>query len=171
VSDVAKARILIAEDSLAAARVLQFRLESAGLSVDAARNGREALEKALRTQFDLVVTDEQMPSMSGRELCRELRSIERYARTPIILLTAKRFELDLNELKRDLGICAVFGKPFSPESLLRTIEGQLGISSMTTELSERYSARGVKKVSPGVTATRITTWKFGDDWISGDIGS
>lgn len=49
-----KARILVADDSLAAAKRLQFSLERAGFSVDLARDGPEALEKARQVQYDLV---------------------------------------------------------------------------------------------------------------------
>jgi DNA-binding response OmpR family regulator len=124
-SNNSRARILVVEDSLAAAKRLQFSFQQAGFKVDVARNGREALAKARQRKFDLVVTDEQMPEMTGREWCQELRNDERYADTPIIFLTAKQFEIDAAELSDDLHVCATFGKPFSPQALVRKVEAEL----------------------------------------------
>ena len=81
-----RANVLVVEDSLAAAKRLQISLQQAGMAVEIARNGRDAWEKTRRKQFDLVITDEQMPIMSGRQLCQHLRADDRYAQTPINLL-------------------------------------------------------------------------------------
>ena len=86
-------RALIADDNVALARVTQFALNGAGYETEATYNGRLALEAALKTQFDIVITDQQMPEMTGVELCRELRNLPQYASCPIILLTAKGLEL------------------------------------------------------------------------------
>ena len=72
-------KILLAEDSLTAVKRLQSSLDNAGFYVESADDGKVALTKARQKQFDFIVTDEQMPVMSGQELCRELRSDERYA--------------------------------------------------------------------------------------------
>jgi two-component system chemotaxis response regulator CheY len=100
-------------------------LERAGFCVDTARNGREAWTKAQRKAFDLVVTDEKMPVMSGRELCRQLRKDDRYTQTPIIFLTANPADLDAQELDQVLSVSAVFEKPFRPEAILHQIENEL----------------------------------------------
>jgi CheY-like chemotaxis protein len=122
---MARANILIVEDSRAAATRLQRSLEQGQFSVELARNGAEALKKAQRKQFDAVITDEQMPVMSGQELCRELRNDERYAQTPIIFLTANQSALDLEEMREALGVSVVFGKPFRPEVIVRVVENEL----------------------------------------------
>ncbi len=83
------------------------------------------MAKAQRKTFDLIVTDEKMPIMSGRELCRQLRQDERYARVPIIFLTANPDELDADELNRLLSVSAVFEKPFRPEAIVRLVENEL----------------------------------------------
>ena len=88
--------VLVVEDSLAVAKRLQISLERAGFLVDIARNGAQALTKAQRKHFDLVLTDEQMPVMSGHELCQKLREDERYANTPVIILTGGRSQLEAN---------------------------------------------------------------------------
>jgi len=114
--------VLVADDSITVAKGLEFCLKRAGFSVEVARNGREAWEMAREKQYDVVVTDEQMSLMTGRQLCRHLRNDDRYRLTPIILLTGKAFELDADELSDDLQISVTFGKPFSPELLAQTIE-------------------------------------------------
>jgi CheY-like chemotaxis protein len=115
-------RALIVDDNLALARVTQFALDRAGYDTQTARNGRVALETAQAMQFDVVVTDQQMPEMTGIELCRELRKLPAYVDCPIILLTAKGLELELPRLREELGINAVFSKPFSPGAVVRAVE-------------------------------------------------
>ncbi len=75
--------ILVAEDNTALATVVRFNLERAGFQVTVAANGRIAWEAAQAGQFDLVVTDYQMPEMTGRDLAVCLRGCERCRDTPI----------------------------------------------------------------------------------------
>ena len=117
-----RARVLVVDDSLAAAKRLQVNLEQAGFLVEVARNGHEGLTKALRKQFDVVLTDEQMPIKSGREMCRQLRRDIRYKHTPIVFLTARQSDLDSDELSKELGTSAVLGKPFTPAAVVHLIE-------------------------------------------------
>ena len=114
-------RALIVEDNVALARVTQFALDGAGFETLIAYNGRQALEAALETPFDVIVTDHQMPEMTGIELCRELRARPEYARKPLVLLTAKGLELELPRLRDELGIDATFAKPFSPSALAKAV--------------------------------------------------
>ncbi len=118
-------RALIVDDNLALARVTQFALDRAGFETQTARNGRLALEAAQLMQYDVVVTDQQMPEMTGTELCRELRKLPNYFDCPIILLTAKGLELELPRLREELGISGVFSKPFSPAAVVRAVEDLL----------------------------------------------
>jgi CheY-like chemotaxis protein len=118
-------RALIVDDNLALARVTQFALDRAGFETQTARNGRLALEAAQVTQFDVVVTDQQMPELTGIELCRELRKLPGYLDCPIILLTAKGLELELPRLREELGISGVFSKPFSPAAIVKAVEDLL----------------------------------------------
>ncbi len=114
-------RILIVDDNIALARISQFALDKAGYETVTMVNGRVALEAAQSEQFDLVITDHQMPEMTGLELCRELRSLPEYEACPIILLTAKGLELELPSLNKELGIDATFPKPFSPSAIVRKV--------------------------------------------------
>ncbi len=115
-------KILVAEDNLALANVIRFNLERSGFQVAVAHSGREAYELAQNDQFDLVLTDHQMPELTGIELCQRLREDERYSQTPVIMVTAKGLELDLARLQDELGITAALAKPFSPIEMIRRIE-------------------------------------------------
>jgi CheY-like chemotaxis protein len=125
-------RALVVDDNVALARVIQFALDGAGFETQTAFNGRLALDAALETQFDIVITDHQMPVMTGVELCRELRNLPEYATRPIILLTAKGLELELPRLRDELGIDSTFAKPFSPSELanaaVRLVGDTVGVS-------------------------------------------
>ena len=122
-------QVLVAEDNAALASVLRFNLERAGFAVTVAHNGRQAWEQAQRQQFDLIVTDQQMPELTGSELCGRLRGLANYDRTPVIMLTAKGLELELDRLKSELGIAATFLKPFSPREIVKTVEEELAAAN------------------------------------------
>lgn len=117
-----RARILVAEDNPALAAVIEFNLRRAGCAVTRMRNGRLALEAAMEEDFDLVVTDHQMPEMTGIELCERLRALPQYMDTPIIMLTAKGLELDMSNLGETVGVSEYLSKPFSPAELVRKME-------------------------------------------------
>ena len=114
-------KILIAEDNLVMAHVLQFNLERAGFDVHVAADGVLALEAASEDSFDLIITDYQMPRMNGEELVRQLRTFPEYCDTPIVLCSAKGYEIDIDQLKRDPGIAEVVYKPFSPAQIVELI--------------------------------------------------
>ncbi|MGI9457552.1 MAG: response regulator [Aeoliella sp.] len=115
-------RILVAEDNAALSRVIEFTLSKAGYEVVQAANGGIAWRLAQEQQFDLILTDQQMPEMTGVELCGHLRNSEKYADVPVVLLTAKGLELELPQLCDELGIAATFPKPFSPSQVLKTVQ-------------------------------------------------
>ena len=122
-------RVLIADDNRAMAHVVRFNLERAGYDVTVARSGLEALTHARHGEFDLVVTDYQMPGLNGEDLCRALREDSRYARTPFVLLSAKGLELDLDRLEEEVGFSAVLFKPFSPKALVDQVAALLLVAS------------------------------------------
>jgi CheY-like chemotaxis protein len=113
-----RGKALVVDDNVALARVTQFALTRAGFDVRIAGNGRKALEFAQVEQFDIIISDQQMPEMTGLDLCRRLRAMAEYAHTPIILLTAKGLELELPTLQRELEISAIYPKPFSPSEVV-----------------------------------------------------
>jgi len=122
-----KARILLVEDNVALSGVICFNLSRAGYKVTAVSDGREAMEAIANQQnrFDLVLSDQQMPKMTGIQLCEHVREIPEYQQTPFILLTAKCMEIDAAKLRQRLGLTAALPKPFSPSELLTSIEESL----------------------------------------------
>jgi len=131
--DIQAKRALIVDDNIALARVTQFALDRAGFETQTVYNGRLALEAALETPFDIVITDQQMPEMTGVELCQALRSRSEYAHCPIILLTAKGLELELPRLRDELGINATFAKPFSPSAIVKACRELLTDAALEPE--------------------------------------
>jgi CheY-like chemotaxis protein len=122
-----KARILLVEDNVALSGVICFNLVRAGYQVTAVSDGRAAMEAiaAQPHRFDLVLSDQQMPKMTGIQLCEHVREIPEYQQTPFILLTAKCMEIDAAKLRQRLGLTAALPKPFSPSELLTCIEESL----------------------------------------------
>jgi two-component system chemotaxis response regulator CheY len=120
-----KARILVVEDNAALSGVVCFNLVRAGFEVVSAANGGAALAALQKGTFDLVLSDQQMPMMTGIQLCEHIRQLPAQRRTPFILLTAKCMEIDFAKLQQQLGISAALPKPFSPSELINCIEESL----------------------------------------------
>jgi CheY-like chemotaxis protein len=116
-------RILLAEDNPAMAKVMQFNLQRMGAEVLIAQHGKEAIDILEVEDFDLLVSDLQMPQMNGDELCRYLRQQSKWADLPIVLCSAKGLETSTQTLVRECGIQKVFYKPFSPQELVSYVEG------------------------------------------------
>lgn len=114
-------QILIAEDNVAMAQVLRFNLQRAGYTVRVESDGQVALDVASREQFDLVITDYQMPGLNGEELCRGLRDLPGYGETPVLMCTAKGLELDPMYLHEELGVTSLVRKPFSPRQVVEKV--------------------------------------------------
>lgn len=112
-------RVLIAEDNSALAHVLQFNFQKAGDDAAVAPTGLAAWHALQAQAYDLLITDQQMPELSGTELCQKVRSEPKLSGLPIIFLTAKRLEMEIPRMKRELGVSEVFGKPFSPNAVVR----------------------------------------------------
>src|SRR5260221_9311473 len=124
-----KANILLVEDNDALRGVISFNLMRAGYQVTVVTNGREALDALPHGAFDLVLSDQQMPKMTGIQLCEQIRELPNYQQLPFILLTAKCMELDTAKLRQRLRMSATLPKPFSPSELLTCIEECLSVAS------------------------------------------
>lgn len=83
----ARLRVLLVEDSLATREMERRLLEDEGFDVTAVSGAREALAQLVEGSFDCVVTDIEMPEMTGLELTRELRGMERFAQLPILVVS------------------------------------------------------------------------------------
>ena len=120
-----KAKILVCEDNVALSGVICFNLVRAGFEITSVANGRLALEAVQKDTFDLVLSDQQMPMMTGIQLCENIRQLPAYRQTPFILLTAKCMEIDFIRLQEKLGVSKALPKPFSPSELVACIEEAL----------------------------------------------
>jgi len=114
-------KILVVDDEVHIVQVVAIKLRNNGFEVVTAENGAEALELAGREKPDLIVTDFQMPVMTGLELTENLRKQPETAEIPVILLTARGFAVE-EEQRQALGISACLSKPFSPREVLGCIE-------------------------------------------------
>ncbi|MEX0717044.1 MAG: response regulator [Planctomycetaceae bacterium] len=118
-------RILVVDDEVHITRAVQMKLSRAGYDIETAPDGQAAWESFQRSPPDLLISDCQMPRMGGIELCRRIRETPGCEQLPIILLTAKGYELDEDGVVLDLWLSALIGKPFSPRELLETVQGIL----------------------------------------------
>jgi two-component system, OmpR family, alkaline phosphatase synthesis response regulator PhoP len=114
-------KVLVVDDEIHIVHVVAIKLRNNGYEVITADNGASAYELACREKPDIVVTDFQMPIMSGLELVEKLRQNESTRDIPVIMLTARSFAID-DELKERLQISETLSKPFSPKELLRYVE-------------------------------------------------
>lgn len=116
--------VLIVEDDVALSGLLEWNLKSEGYDVRVTPDGEEALLMVRESQPDLIVLDWMVESMSGIEVCRQLRRAKETARLPILMLTARGEEEDrIRGLKT--GADDYVTKPFSPRELLARIEALL----------------------------------------------
>jgi DNA-binding response OmpR family regulator len=115
-------RVLLCDDEIHILRAAEFKVARAGFEVRLASNGLEALEEIERFDPHILVTDCQMPRLDGLGLCRRLRENPQSRDLPVLMLTAKGFELSHEELREQYGIIAVLAKPFSPRELLQRIQ-------------------------------------------------
>lgn len=119
--------VLVVDDEAHIRRIVALQLRRAGFEVELAMDGREALDVIHERMPDLVITDCQMPRMDGLSLCEALAREESTAGVPILLLTAKGFELEEDDLRARGNIVGLLCKPFSPDQLLQTVETALRI--------------------------------------------
>ena len=123
-SHTAHKRVLIAEDDRDIRELVAAKLRSAGLDVTEVSDGTAALNSIRDDLPDLVLLDVMMPGMSGLDIIEELRSSERTAGLPAILLTARSQEFDV-EAGLSIGATDYVVKPFSPRDLVERVRAAL----------------------------------------------
>lgn len=121
---MAARKVLVADDEVHIVHVVTIKLRNNGYEVISAENGADAFTLACEEKPDIIVTDFQMPGMTGVELVRKLRQNETTKDIPVIMLTARGFAVEDKE-KEGLEISELLSKPFSPKELLRSIEDVL----------------------------------------------
>jgi two-component system phosphate regulon response regulator PhoB len=116
--------ILIIEDENDLAELVAFNLEKEGYRSLIAPDGPSGLEAARHNSPDLILLDLMLPGMSGMEICKVLKSNEKTARIPIVMLTAKGEEID-RVVGFEVGADDYVIKPFSPRELLLRVKAVL----------------------------------------------
>lgn len=117
-------RVLVVDDEIHIVQVVAIKLRNNGFEVLTAENGAQALEIACEQNPDLVITDYQMPLMTGVEFIENLRKHPGASDIGVIMLTARGFAID-DEKKKALNISMCLSKPFSPREVLESVKDVL----------------------------------------------
>ena len=119
------ATILTVDDSPSVRQMIKLVLGPAGHAVVEAGDGSEGLVKAKAQNFDLVITDLNMPIMDGLTMIEELRKLPEHMGVPIIFLTTES-DADLKARAKAAGATGWLTKPFDPENLIKITRKVLG---------------------------------------------
>ena len=119
------ASILTVDESASIRMTIKLALSDAGYSVDEAENGAAGIDKANGGNFDLIITDLNMPVMDGLTMIEELRKLPAHAGVPIIFLTTESDE-GMKQRAKAAGATGWLTKPFNPEQLVRIAKKVLG---------------------------------------------
>lgn len=129
-------KILVVEDEKNIAELERDYLEANGYEVEIALDGKSGLDRALESDFDLVILDVMLPGIDGFEVCRQIRKSKE---CPVLMVSAKKDEIDKI---RGLGLGAddYITKPFSPSEL---------VARVTAHISryERLTSKGEEPVN------------------------
>lgn len=154
-------RILVVEDSATMLHQLNNSLKIQGFKVDVAKDGLSAWGKLNANQYDLVITDYDMPYVDGLELCTRIRQSNKFENLPIIIETSKDSKADQVKI-RSIGIQAFITKPFSPDRLIAEVERVLA------ETRLQYNQNAMSHYLPDSTISHISTTRNNSDPIVED---
>ncbi|MGG2065577.1 response regulator transcription factor [Bacillus sp. S14(2024)] len=149
-------RILVVEDEVQIARVLQLELEYEGYEVLVKHDGKSGLEVALQANLDLILLDVMLPELSGIEVLRRLRKADIYV--PVILLTARNTTLD-KVMGLDQGANDYVTKPFEMEELLARVRSSIRSNTMITagvSLNEQTPLLSIADLSINIDTREVT---------------
>lgn len=129
-----RGKVLLADDEAHVRLVLARRFEAMGYDVRMASDGEQALALARQDAPDVVVTDVQMPHMSGVELSLALREVESCKNIPIVMLSARSYIVQEGELAT-ARVTHVLTKPFSIRKVVGLVVGLLpaGLGPLTPD--------------------------------------
>ncbi|HIF34577.1 MAG TPA: response regulator transcription factor [Planctomycetaceae bacterium] len=119
------ARILVCDDEAHIVRAAEFKLRKAGFEVITASDGEEGWTAVLEHRPDLVIVDCQMPYLTGLEMSKRIMNHEEISGTPVLMLTAKGYELSEQLARSEYGVSKIMLKPFSPRALVAEAHAML----------------------------------------------
>ncbi|MCV6591254.1 MAG: response regulator [Marinobacterium sp.] len=119
--DIDKLRVLVVDDSRMARKVIRRVLTNLGVqNFQEAADGSEAIELLSQHVFDLVVTDYNMPEVTGLELTEHIRRSDTYSHLPVMMVTSEANDAHLSHVAQS-GVNAIADKPFEPEFVKRIL--------------------------------------------------
>jgi len=142
-------RILFVEDDEDLGEVVKYNLEKEKFIVDWVKDGKDALEKALKDNYDLIILDIMLPGMDGTNICKALREKEKTKETPIIMLTALCDE-DTKVTSFSYGADDYVTKPFSIKELIARIKAIARRWKISTEDKLKFKGITLDEVSKQV---------------------
>jgi two-component system, OmpR family, phosphate regulon response regulator PhoB len=158
--------VLVVEDEAALATMLRYNLEKQGYHVEEAADGQEALTRISEAPPDLVLLDWMLPTVSGLEVCRQIRRRPATRDLPVIMVTARAEDQDAVR-GLNTGADDYIAKPFSIEALLARVrallrranavpgKGKLTFHDITMDLAAHRVYRNERAVHLGPTEFRL----------------
>ena len=165
-SGAARPVVLVVEDEAALVTMLRYNLEKQGFRVEEAGDGQEALIRIAEVAPDLVLLDWMLPTMSGIEVCRQIRRRPTTRKLPVIMVTARTENQDAVR-GLDVGADDYITKPFSIEALLARMrallrrsgsaaeKGELRFADVRLDLAEHRVIRNGRRLRLGPTEFRL----------------
>jgi DNA-binding response OmpR family regulator len=161
-------RVLLIEDDKDISHLLQLHLKDLGCTCEAVYDGETGLQRALAGGHDLIILDLMLPGLDGIDICKEIRSEQRF--TPVLILTSRSEEFD-RVLGLELGADDYLTKPFSIRELLarvkaifRRVDAVKEDIAGATKLRLRSGDLSIdvekRKVTLGDTAVELTAREF-----------
>lgn len=146
-------RILVVDDEPHITELIQFNLELNDYLVEVAEDGKQAIEKAKSSQYDLIILDVMLPYVDGFDVLKILKKDDKYKDVPILMLTAKNSESD-KVLGLETGADDYLTKPFGIKELMARVnvllrrmnrtekvdKGNISINNLTID-SESHSVK------------------------------
>ena len=123
-------RVLLCDDEIHILKAAEIKLTRSGYDVVTASDGLEAWESIKLQTPDIVITDCQMPRLDGLGLIQRIRENTATRDLPILMLSAKGFELAEADLAQRWNVLAVLAKPFSPRELVQVVENVLATGTL-----------------------------------------
>lgn len=114
--------ILVAENNPALADLYRIWLSRSGYSVALAANGKEALELASQSRFDLMIFDQHMPQMTGSKSLQLIRERSLNRNSPALFCTSRFDDAEVSDLRTELGVSQVVKKPFSLSEIIKLVQ-------------------------------------------------